>query len=140
MAEQSYYFEASPSKVFRALTDPRVLVDWFLSSAELEPRSGGRFDFVWFGGYHMQSKIARFRRNRSVAFEWIDSMPGGGSAKTLASFTVSKKGKGSLLALRHTGFRDPRHYAECSARWGYYLTNLKSVVDHGVDLRSHLDW
>jgi hypothetical protein len=45
----------------------------------------------------------------------------------------------SVLRLRHTGFTDPGHLAECSSRWGYYLTDLKSVLDHGADLRSEYD-
>ncbi len=29
---------------------------------------------------------------------------------------------------------------DCSSRWGYYLTNMKSVLDHRTDLRSKYDW
>ena len=58
----------------------------------------------------------------------------------LGTFKVIKKKDGTLLKLRHTGFKDPEHFAECSSRWGYYLTNMKSVLDHGTDLRSKYDW
>jgi len=96
--------------------------------------------FDWIGGYHMMSKVTRFEPNRAIAFAWVDKMEDGGIAKTNASFQVSKKGKGTLLKLRHTGFTDPNHFAECSSRWAYYLMNLKSVLSEGVDLRSKNDW
>ncbi len=138
--EQSYYFHASPERVFAALTDPAQLVTWFLSNAQVNPKKGGSYTFDWLGGYHMTGKVQGFEEGRAVAYSWHDELPKGGTATTLASFKVSKKGDGTLLALRHTGFTDPEHFAECSSRWGYYLTNLKSVLDHGTDLRSELDW
>jgi len=39
-----------------------------------------------------------------------------------------------------SGFKDTEHFAECSSRRAYYLTNMKSVLDHGKDLRSKYDW
>lgn len=140
VAEQAYFFESSPRRVFAALTEPGELVRWFLSEATLEPRSGGPFAFTWLEGYHMESRLLELRKHRSVTFRWVDALPRGGTAVTRARFQIGKKGKGTLLRLRHSGFRDAAHYAECSARWAYYLTNLKSVLDHGTDLRSRFDW
>ena len=132
--------EATPEQVFDSLSKPKGLERWFLSKAELDPKVGGRFVFDWVGGYHMVSKVKRFETNKAIAFAWVDKMDDGGIAKTTASFHVSKKGKGTLLRLRHTGFTDPNHFAECSSRWAYYLMNLKSVLTEGVDLRSKNDW
>ena len=38
-AEQSYYFEAAPEEVFQSLTEPKMLVKWFLSKAELDQKA-----------------------------------------------------------------------------------------------------
>ena len=138
--EQSYHFQVPPERVFEALTDPKLLVRWFLSKAMVETKKGGRYVFDWIGGYHMTGTVEGFEPNRAVAYSWHDKLEDGVMADTLASFEVSKRGDGSLLHLRHTGFTDPEHFAECSSRWGYYLTNLKSVLDHGSDLRSKYDW
>ena len=138
--EQSYYFEAPFEKVFQALTDSKVLVRWFLSKAKVVPRKGGSYSFDWIGGYHMTGKVKQFKTNKAISFSWSDKLKNGELTKTTVSFKVSKKGHGTLLRLRHKGFEDPEHFAECSSRWGYYLTNLKSVLDHGTDLRSKYDW
>lgn len=137
--EQSYYFETPPAQVFEALTEPKGLVTWFLSEAKVEPRKGGHYAFDWIGGYHMTGTVKGFEKIRVVSYSWHDKLESGEMATTEASFEVAKKGDGTLLRLRHTGFTDPEHFAECSSRWGYYLTNLKSVLDHGVDLRSEYD-
>ena len=139
-AKQSYYFKAKPEKVFEALTEPKGLVKWFLSKAKIETKTGGAFSFNWTGGYCMNSSVKKFEKNRAVSFSWKDQLNNGEIAKTIASFELVKKGKGTLLKLHHTGLKDPEHFADCSSRWAYYLTNMKSVVDHGRDLRSRYDW
>lgn len=138
--EQSYYFDVPPTKVFQAMTDPKILVKWFLSKAKVVPKEGGTYSFDWIGGYHMTGRVKRFETNKAVSYSWHDEMPGGEMAETTASFQVAKKGHGTLLKLRHSGFTDPEHFAECSSRWAYYLTNMKSVLDGGDDLRSKYDW
>jgi uncharacterized protein YndB with AHSA1/START domain len=87
----------------------------------------------------MTGKVKRFEPNRTISLSWIDRLKNGKVAQTTASFEVMKKGSGTLLRLHHTGFRDPEHFADCSSRWGYYLTNMKSVLDHRTDLRSRYD-
>lgn len=87
----------------------------------------------------MVGKVEAYEESKSVSYSWHDKLDGGRIADTTASFDVSEKGDGTLLRLRHTGFTDPEHFAECSSRWGYFLTNMKSVLDHGVDLRSEYD-
>jgi uncharacterized protein YndB with AHSA1/START domain len=137
--EQTYCFEAPPDKVFQALTDPKMLEEWFLSKAKLVLKEGGSYSFDWIGGYHMTGTVKGLRKNKAVSYSWTDKLESGEVAETTASFEVAKKGDGTLLELRHTGFTDPTHFAECSSRWGYYLMNLKSVIDRGNDLRSEYD-
>ena len=141
VAEQTYFFErAQPENVFAALTEPKTLVKWFLSKAKLDPKKGGIYSFDWLGGYHMTDKVKRFEKNKAVSFSWSDKLKNGEMVKTTASFEVAKEGKGTLLKLRHSGFKDPEHFADCSSRWAYYLTNMKSVLQQGADLRSKYDW
>jgi uncharacterized protein YndB with AHSA1/START domain len=136
---QSYYLPASPARVFRSLTVPAELRRWFLADAELQPRKGGQFRFSWGGGYWMTSEVSRFQRNRALGLVWLDARPDGSHVRTDVLLSLRKQGSGTLLTLRHRGFTSPRHYAGCATRWAYYLTNLKSVLGHGVDLRSEGD-
>lgn len=138
--EQSYYFKVHPKKVFQAMTDPKILGKWFLSKAKVVPEEGGAYSFDWIGGYHMTGRVKRFETNKAVSYSWHDEMQDGEMVETTALFQFAKKGRGTLLKLRHSGFSDTEHFAECSSRWAYYLTNMKSVLDGGADLRSKYDW
>ncbi len=55
-AEQSYYLQAPPEEAFRAVADPKVLVRWFLSKAELTPKRGGDYSFDWIWGVSHEGK------------------------------------------------------------------------------------
>jgi len=140
MIEQFYYFEASPKKVFKALTTPKGLTKWFLSGAKIKAKEGGDYSFDWLGGYHMKGKVKKIEKNSVVSFSWHDKLDSGEMTESTVIFKVAKRGKGTLLRVTHTGFHDPVHYAECASRWAYYLTNMKSALDHGIDLRSKYDW
>lgn len=129
--EQSYRLKASPTTVFQALTDPTILLEWWLSKAHIDPREGGDFDFDWLNGFHLSGKITKFEKDRAVSFSW--------SQHTTARFEVLKKNRGSMLKLHHGDFKEAEPFALASSRWGYYLMNLKSVLDHGTDLRSKDD-
>ncbi len=141
--QQSYYFDAPPEKVFGALTEPDKLIGWFLVKAKVDLRRGGKIEFVWEGGHKMASKVKRVVPNKEVSFVWLDDLTKGKKAKTLAEFKVVRKGKGSLLKLAHSGFGESKAWIELygaiQSGWAYYLMNLKSVLQNGVDLRSKHD-
>jgi uncharacterized protein YndB with AHSA1/START domain len=141
---QSYYFDAPPARVFAALTEPGQLVRWFLSKAKVDLRKGGKIEFTWEGGHRMVGKVMRVATDKEVAYAWHDDLGKEKKATTLAEFKVSKKGKGSMLKLSHGGFGESKEWIELygaiQSGWAYYLTNLKSVLLTGTDLRSKLDW
>jgi uncharacterized protein YndB with AHSA1/START domain len=132
VVEQSYFLEAPPKKVFQALTHPNMLVRWFLAKAEVELQDGGEYRFEWMNGYQQAGRVKRVEKNKSIAYHF-------GSENAVAAFELNKKGGGTLLRLRHDGIEDVEMFGSVSGGWGYYLANLKSVLDHETDLRSKLD-
>jgi hypothetical protein len=62
---------------------------------------------------------------------------------TRVTFRLKPKLDGTFLEMTHTGFKAGGLWIElygavCSG-WAYFLTNLKSVLQHGRDLRSPED-
>jgi len=141
---QTYFYDAPPEKVFAALTEPNQLVRWFLSKAKVNLRKGGKIEFTWAGGHKMVGKVKRIVAGREVEYTWHDDLGKGNEAKTLVQFKVLKKGSGSILKLKHSGFGESRTWIELygaiQSGWAYYLTNLKSVIQSERDLRSENDW
>ncbi len=140
--EQEYYYDATPETVFRALTVPKELVRWFLSDAKIKPKEGSSYTFTWHGGYSHKGKVEKLAPGRTLVLTWPDELKGK-VYETRAAFTLRKKGKGTLLKLKHSGFKEGDDwvwlYGAVQSGWAYFLTNLKSVLSQGVDLRSKFD-
>jgi uncharacterized protein YndB with AHSA1/START domain len=132
LLEAAFFFEAPASRVFEALTEPELLLKWFLTRAELEPRAGGKYSFEWNNGYALKGRISRYRKDRALSYTF-------GSEDDIVSFELSRRGKGTLITIRD-GLTDPDSLASRAGHWAYYLMNLKSVLENGKDLRSKLDW
>jgi len=142
--KQVIYIKAPPAKVFRFIAEPRGLNRWILSKAKMTPRKDGNYTFTWHGGYHHSGKVTSYVRAQKLGLTWPalserDEIFG----NTRVTFRLKPKEEGTLLEMNHTGFKSgtawDRQYDGANSGWAYYLTNLKSVVQHGKDLRSPLD-
>lgn len=140
---QAFYYASPPRRVYSALTRPRELTKWFVDKATFVPEDGTTFQFTWRGGYVLKGKVIAALAPRSLTLAWVDRFARGKTFRTEVRFEIRKKGKGSLLSVTHRGFKTGKKwtalYGGIQSGWAYYLTNLKSVLDHGVDLRSDLD-
>ncbi|HTZ62147.1 MAG TPA: SRPBCC domain-containing protein [Thermoplasmata archaeon] len=138
----SYYYAASPERVFAALTDPRELTKWFVRKARVVPRKGGTYRLTW-GPYTMRGRVLEIEPPRHLVLRWIDQFGDGKVFETEAAFELTKKGKGTVLSLTHRGFRSGKKWVALfggvQSGWAYYLVNLKSFLNHGNDLRSDHD-
>jgi uncharacterized protein YndB with AHSA1/START domain len=140
---QSYVLVAPPSRVFEALTDPKQLRRWFVEKASVTPRKGGNVRLSWGKRYTLRGKVLEIDPPRKLRLAWIDHFDGGKTFETEARFEIARHGRGSLLSVTHRGFKSGKKWVALhgaiASGWAYYLMNLKSVLDHGVDLRSTRD-
>ncbi len=139
---QQYYLRSSPKKVFKAITNPNRLTRWFCDVAEFSPRKGGRYAFSWKDGPTHTGKVLEFAKGRGWTLTW--EWPGLTDAGvTRFRLHVEPKGKGTLLRVLHSGLPVGKRwddlYAGAVWGWTYFAMNLKSVVEHGYDLRSKYD-
>jgi len=139
---QTYFYEATPEAVFGALTEPRRLTKWFLKSAKIKPVEGSTYTFAWEGYDRQTGKVIKVVPNRLLVLTWPNSVKGK-MLETDARFTLKKKGTGTLLTVKHTGFKEGDDwvwlYGAVQSGWAYFLMNLKSVLTQGKDLRSKDD-
>jgi uncharacterized protein YndB with AHSA1/START domain len=140
---QTYYYHESASRVFQALTDPKLLVKWFVDKAVVTPKRGGAYRLTWAGGYSMRGRIESIEAPNHLTVEWVDRMEGGREFETVAHFELKKRGRGTLLSVTHRGFKSGKKwvqlYGAVQSGWAYYLTNLRSVLEHQTDLRATAD-
>jgi uncharacterized protein YndB with AHSA1/START domain len=137
------FIHASPTKVFKAVSEPELLSRWLLDHATISPRKGGRFTFTWEDGPTHTGTVLQFVPGRRIALSW--QWPGMEDLLvTKLAFSVEPKNRGTVLTLTHSGFPEQKRwvdlYGGAIQGWTYFLMNLKSFLDHGADLRSPYDW
>jgi uncharacterized protein YndB with AHSA1/START domain len=141
--EQTYLIAAPPAKVFAALTRPRDLSRWFVESAVVELRKGGAYRLTWSAEFSMKGKVRSFSSPTKLVLDWHDRMPDGTTFDTVARIKLRRRGNGTVLTVTHEGFRSGkawvRIFGGVNSGWAYYLQNLKSVLEHGTDLRNATD-
>jgi uncharacterized protein YndB with AHSA1/START domain len=62
--------DAPPDEVWRALTDPDELEQWFANDVELEPEVGGEGTFRWDDGDERHAVVEEVDPERRFAFTW----------------------------------------------------------------------
>lgn len=136
-----YFIRAPPERTFDAITNPAMLVKWLADKAQLSARVGGDYLLAWTGGPTHTGKIVEFEPGHRIALEW--SWPGVSLRGTVFRLSVEARDDGSLLQIEHQGFPKLEEWTDLygGAEWGwtYFALNLKSVLEHGHDLRSSLD-
>jgi uncharacterized protein YndB with AHSA1/START domain len=133
--------DASPERVFRALTDADELSRWWTTRADSDPRTGGSFSYTWEFEQDTDRNHTRdgtyldVTPNEHVSYDW--SMP---LANTVVDFRLEPSGNATRLRLVHSGWGsggdwDPS-YEMHESGWRFFLENLKSYVERGEDRRA----
>ena len=134
------HVKAAPVSLFEAWATADGLARWLLESAAFRPpgdpaarpdgaaRAGDAFRWVWkAGGHVMDGTITESAWPERLAFTFG---PAG-----RCEVTLRRAADGTLVEVLHADLPDAATHVECSRGWTFYLTNLKSVLEAGVDLR-----
>jgi len=136
--ECSTFIKAHIHKVFQTLTTPQGWNAWFTKEMFIEPRKGGKIEFVWrdWGANHVDIEdggtITAFEPNSKFAFTWhSDTSP------TTVTFNLRQLGNGTLVNLTDAGYKleqitDQSGFADCCCGWGEALTLLKFYCEYGI--------
>jgi uncharacterized protein YndB with AHSA1/START domain len=128
----SWTLSSTPDKIFRALTDPAELTQWFSEHAQIEPRVGGVYRF-W--GRHTigtpphedaRQTISRFEPNSVLAFNWAIN-----DVDTDVVITLAQDAKGTVLTITHSISGDlavPRQRELIDDHWRLAVGNLSSYL------------
>jgi uncharacterized protein YndB with AHSA1/START domain len=130
--------DASPERVFRALTDAGELVRWFPSSAGSDPQTGGdyvlRFEFEDESENHTYAgRYEDVTPNERVRYPW-----NGRFGETTVEFELRPSGSGSEVVLNHSGWTEGAEEARQvhEQGWGFFLDNLERYLSGGEDERA----
>ncbi len=121
---------ATPERIFQALTEEEGLRAWWTEGAKAQPEPGSMAVFDFGNRFHNEMRIDELKSPDKVSWtcvqgdeEWID---------THFSFELTRVTGGSELRFSQTGWREETDFfASCSYNWAYYLSSLKEYCEKG---------
>ncbi len=129
--KQSVAVAAPVEKVFEMWTEPELLRNWFLADAKIELKKGGEYEWKWKAGIKERGKVLSVKKPSKLSFTFAGSV---------CDVTFKKDKRGSLVTLHQHSIPDTEKgkydvHLNCSCGWTFYLTNLKTYLEYGIDLR-----
>ena len=112
-----------PEKVWRALTEPAHLSEWFPADMEMDLTVGGKISFIFRNeeGPNLDGVVTELDPPRVLAYTWGDS---------LLRWELSPEGEGCLLTLVQT-FDDRPAAASFAAGWNLCLDAMAAALTGG---------
>lgn len=138
---------ASIQDIYNAWTTQEGIEKWFLSKAEFtniegnlrektaEIQANDNYKWYWFGfpDYVEDGKVLATNGANALSFTF--------SGGCIVEIAVKKENEEVICELTQTMPQEKdeekqSYFIECSKGWTFYLTNLKSVLEGGLDLRN----
>jgi uncharacterized protein YndB with AHSA1/START domain len=139
---------SSSREIYNAWSTQTGLESWFLRKAEFTDRNkklkarnisieaGDTYEWTWFGypdEVHEHHTILEANGDDHIKFRF--------SGGCIVSVTIKKENDETICELTQDmtpADQNKRQmfYIECGRGWTFYLTNLKSILEGGIDLRN----
>ncbi len=129
--------DASPEKVYEALTTIDGLAGWWTDDTKGSAEVGGVIEFRFPpGGFDME--VLKTEPSDHVVWkvvggpeEWIG---------TTVDWQLRQDGEFTIVLFKHQGWKEPVEFMHhCSTKWATYLVSLKSLVETGTGAPSPRD-
>ena len=138
--------DSPPQIIYNAWAVPSQIERWFLRSAE----------YVGFDG-KPKDRDAAVETGDAYLWRWhgyLDDVSEGGqiveangentfaftfTGECIVTVTIKQEGGETVVELTQSNIPDDENhgiYVDCSYGWAFYLGNLKSVLEGGIDLRN----
>jgi uncharacterized protein YndB with AHSA1/START domain len=128
---------APRSRVWTALTEARLLARWCGTRAEVQPRTGGRFDVTVGVDLPRQAMIDAFEPGRRLRLVFL--VPPGlpvFDGAVVEEYLLEAEGPGTLLRLLGSGFPSgevwDEHYVAAALQTERALLRLKVLLERKV--------
>jgi len=129
--EKRLEFAASPERVWKAISDPTEIAQWFGDRAELDLRPGGEGCFIWDKHGHFAVRVEVVEPPHRLSWRWarkpnvaIDE-----GESTLVEWVLRERpGGGTVLELRESGFTEDKHLEDNTSGWDSELSELSELL------------
>ena len=136
---QTLDFPFAPERVWRAVTRPEELSNWFGQQVIMEPVVGSDIVFIWKEHGRATGRIEAFDPPHTFAFRWRahgipEVAPLAADNSTLVTFTFTPISEGTRLEVVETGFASlpdkirAKVYQENNQGWQEELQDLVAYL------------
>jgi uncharacterized protein YndB with AHSA1/START domain len=121
--------DATPDKVYDALTSVEGLAGWWTDDTKGSSDVGGVLQFRFLqGGFDME--VTELRPSERVAWRVVDG-PEEWIGTTI-DWDLRQDGDYTIVLFRHQGWPEPGEFMHhCSTKWGSFLRSRNSWVETG---------
>jgi uncharacterized protein YndB with AHSA1/START domain len=129
--EKDVFINATPERVFQALTRKDEMERWFVQKAEVDLRPGGAIRLEWGPGAVETGRIVVLEPPHRLSYSWEALEP----SPTTITFELTPESGGTRLHLIHTGIGDgedwDNYYTSVNGGWNAHLNNLTAWLETG---------
>jgi len=142
MVDITHHFPiAAPiDKVFRAISSPGGLDQWWSRSSSGEPAEGAEYELDFGPGYTWRAQVTRCVENETFELTLTDAHEDWLGSKV--RIDLAAQDESTRVRFRHSGWpsANDHYYTSCYC-WAMYLRILKRFVEHGetVPYETRLD-
>lgn len=132
--EREILIEAPIDVVWRVVTEPAQIKQWFCADAQLDQRPGGAGRMVFEDGPTYALEVVAFEPPSRFAYRWLrdGSIALRPESSTLVEFTLTAETGNTRLRVVESGFdtvnwtdeATATYFAENSGGWDFYLGRL----------------
>jgi uncharacterized protein YndB with AHSA1/START domain len=150
--ERQIFVNADREAVFRAWAVPENIVKWFIASAEYitadgTPRpatevvaAGDTYYWEWHQDLNTRGTILEVVEDERLVFTFGDKEPGSDEKIIVTVEVLSEEDGVTLMRLVQENMADTPQahvswHMQCNLGWSFFMTNLKGLLEYGVDLR-----
>lgn len=148
---QKIFIFATKEKLYNAFATSGGMESWFLRSCDYSrngeiissnmlAETGDEYTFLWHGWPDETVEKGKILAANNIdVFEF--TFDGNGSTNMIVKITLEDFNDGTLINLHQYNIptTDEGKYnwhLGCKTGWNFYLTNLKAILEHNVDLRN----
>jgi uncharacterized protein YndB with AHSA1/START domain len=127
---------APVSKVWRFLTDPKALPEWY-GEGSIEPREGGAVNFL---GGHIRGVVTIWRPEQMLGYTWNVFAPGESVSQWPVSYleiALMEENAGTRLTLIHRPIPDAMQ-KQTAMGWHTYLDLVAAGLDNKFPNRADI--